>query len=98
MRELDSGTRAKLDAVLARVKEPQSELSLAELGLVKRFTFSKEEKTIVVYLDVGEDPYACPACSVGSGLVREGIERSLREELEREFPGFELLFEGAPRG
>ena len=92
MKELDAATRGKLDTVLSRVREPQSELSLAELGLVKKFTYSAAERTIVVRLEVGEDPYACPACAVGTGLVRQGIERALRAELEREFPGFSVEF------
>jgi len=99
MKELDSATRSKLDGVLERVKEPQSELSLAELGLVRKFTLSEAGKTIVVYLDMGEgrNRYECPACSLATGLVREGVERALREELAREFPGFEVHFDGAPR-
>ncbi|MBL8965745.1 MAG: hypothetical protein JNG85_01980 [Spirochaetaceae bacterium] len=91
--ELDSANRSKLDAVLARVKEPLSELTLQELGLVSKFTYSAKEKTIVAALNVDAARFECPACSAMYGEVIQGIERNLREELLKEFPGFTILFE-----
>lgn len=91
--ELDAGTRGKLDAVLAKVKEPLSELSLQELGLVAKFTYSAKEKTIVAVLNVDAARFECPACSAMYGEVIQGIKRNLTEELTKEFPGFTILFE-----
>lgn len=90
MKELDSATRAKFDAVLERVKEPQSDLSIGELGLVSRFSYSAKEKGILVVLNIGSPRFACPACSAINGEIKRGIERQLREELEKEFPGFSV--------
>jgi hypothetical protein len=90
--ELDSATRTKLDGVLDRVKEPLSELSLAELGLVSKMTYSESQKVIIARLNVDAPRFECPACSAMEGEVIQGIERRLREELERTFPGFTVEF------
>jgi hypothetical protein len=90
--ELDHATTAKFDAVLARVKEPQSELSLGELGLVKKFSYHEPEKTIVVHLDFGPQIMDCPACTAVDGLILTTIQRDLRAALEEEFPGWAIQF------
>lgn len=92
MTELDAVTRSKFDAILDRVKEPLSELSLAELGIVSRFTYSAGERVIVARLNLDAPRFECPACSAMAGEVAQGIERRLREELEKEFPGFTVEF------
>lgn len=88
--ELDADVRAKFDAVLARVKEPQSELSLSELGLVPKLTYSPSSKTITALLDTSAPPYSCPACSAVNGLVRETLARDLAAALQAEFPGWTI--------
>ncbi|MCX7024830.1 MAG: hypothetical protein NT080_09445 [Spirochaetes bacterium] len=90
--DVDSAARAKFDAVLERVKEPQSELSLSELGFVSKFTYSAKERVIVVHLDIATPRFECPACYAINGVVKQGIERMLREELEKEFPGFSVEY------
>lgn len=91
--ELDTVVRHKFDDILARVKESQSELSIAELGLVKKLTYSAKEKVIVIHMDRPYDRFECPACMAVDDEVRKGIERRLREEFEKEFPGFTVEFE-----
>ena len=36
----------KIDVVLERVKEPESNLSIAQLGLVKRVRYNEEHKNV----------------------------------------------------
>jgi metal-sulfur cluster biosynthetic enzyme len=91
--ELDASVRAKFDDVLERVKEPQSLLSLAELGLVSSFNYSAKGKVILVRLNIGSPRFQCPACSAINGEVKMGIERLLREELGKEFPGFAVDYD-----
>jgi metal-sulfur cluster biosynthetic enzyme len=88
--ELDLSIRAKFDAVIAKVKEPQSELSLADLGMVTKITYFEKEKTIIVFLSSNEPRSECPACSVISGVVLAGIERDLIAALGAEFPGWNI--------
>lgn len=89
---MDEATKATIASVLERVKEPQSDLSVAELGLVSRVSLVAEEKTLVVSMNIGTPHFQCPACSAINGEVKRGVERLLREEFERKFPGFAIEF------
>lgn len=91
--EMDAATRSQFDAVLERVKEPITELSLSELNLVSKITYSAKEKVLAVRLEAFNPRHECPACSAMNGEVIVGIERMLREELQKEFPGFTVEFE-----
>jgi len=95
MMELDSSIKAKFDAVLAEVKEPQSELTLAELGIVKKFSYHAPERTIVVHLHFKTPSYECPACFAANEFVINGIERNLKTALEAQFDGWEIRFASA---
>ena len=86
MKELSIETRDKFDRVLSGVIEPQSELSIGELGLVKKFSYHENEKTVVVHLDVKKQDYQCPACFAVDQFVIERLERDIRAALEKEFP------------
>jgi metal-sulfur cluster biosynthetic enzyme len=88
--DMDLSVRKKFDDVIAKVKEPQSELSLADLGMVSKIRYFEKDKTIIVYLSANEPRSECPACSVISGVVLAGIERDLIAELEVEFPGWAI--------
>lgn len=91
--ELDPATRSKFDAVLARVKDPVSELALSELNLVSKIRYSAKEKALVVRLDASPRAHECPACSAMNGQIIVTIERTLRDELQKEFPGFSVEYE-----
>jgi len=90
--ELDASVRKKFDSVIARVKEPQSELNLAELGIIKKFSYHEPEKTIMVHLNFGTPAHECPACFAVNEFVINTIERDLKEALETEFPGWTIKF------
>lgn len=91
--ELELAVSKKFDAILDRVKEPQSELSLAELGLVKKLTYYKDEQTIVAYMQYApQDPASCPACFIMTDMMKDSIERDLRAAILDEFPGWTVTF------
>jgi metal-sulfur cluster biosynthetic enzyme len=91
--ELQMDVREKFDAILARVKEPQSELSLAELGLVKKMTYYKADKTIVVYMNFAtQSPVSCPACFITTDMMKDSVERDLKEAILVDFPGWTVRF------
>lgn len=92
MKELSVDTKNKFDRVLSGVVEPQSELSIGELGLVKKFSYHESEKTVVVHLDVKNQDYQCPACYAVDSFVIDRLERDIRAALEREFPGWTIDF------
>ena len=91
--DMDAATSAKFDKVLERVKEPVSELPLSELNLVSKITYSAKQKALVVRLDAAPRGHECPACSAMNGQVLVTLERTLSEELRKEFPGFTVEFE-----
>ncbi len=91
--ELKMDVRDKFDAILARVKETQSDLSLAELGLVEKLTYHEREKTIVAHMSFAPyDPSSCPACSVVDDMVKSSVERDLKEAILVDFPGWNVEF------
>lgn len=92
MKELNRVIRDKFDAILDRVKETQSELSLAELGLVKKISYIEADRTIVVYMNYALPSSACPACNIATDMMKDSIDRDLREALLEEFPGWTVNF------
>lgn len=90
---MDQDIKRKIDAALARIKEPQSDLPIADLGLVGNIHYSEAEKTIVVTLAIGSPRFQCPACSAINGVVRQGIERRALEEFQKEFPAHTIVLE-----
>lgn len=95
---VDSTTKAKLDAALSRVREPQSGLSVVDLRYVTRISYSLAEKSIVVHMAADGARFECLACAFVKGTVRSSLERKLIEELTVEFPGFSIELQQAIRG
>lgn len=88
----DPAVQARIDAILQRVRDPESNLPLADLGLVRRVRFLNGEKRI--YLDVPFDDHA-PACLTCAGITMTlvmGIRRELTSAFETEFPGYRVDF------
>jgi len=90
--ELDAAVRAKFDSILTRVKEPQSELSIGELGIVQKFTYHANEKTIIVHLNFRTSAYECPACFAVNEFAISRIERDIKEAMETDFPSWTIQF------
>jgi hypothetical protein len=76
----------KLETVMDRVIDPQSELPLCQLELVQKFSYREEQNTLTVYLDFSGFRSGSIACA-GIGIdVKTRIEACLVRELKREFP------------
>ncbi len=81
----------KFEAILKRVKEPETELSVSELNLVQRISYSETEKKFLIYMDIASPRnFPCFTCGVVTEQIRSSIERRLREEFMKEFPGYEV--------
>lgn len=78
----------KFEAILRRVKEPETELSVSELNLVKRISYSETEKKFLIVMDIANPKFPCLTCGVVTEQIRRTIERCLREEFMKEFPGY----------
>jgi len=88
--DLDRSVTEKFDQVLDEVVDPQSELTLSQLGLVKKFSYHEPEKTIVVHLNLKDATYECMACAAVDGFVIEKLSREIRTAMEAKFPGWTI--------
>ena len=87
---LDIDFKKKLDRVLDRVKDPESGLSVARLGLVKKFRYSAEHNLLYVFTDFFSHRPACLTCVGITMMIEDKIISDLREQLELEFPDLEI--------
>jgi len=76
--------KKKLQSVLERVKEPETNLAISELGLVERFRYHPEQKKLSVFLNPLRPGKVC--CSVISSLLLSSTLKDLINELQKEFP------------
>ena len=92
---MDTEMTRKLDAVLDRVKEPESLLSIAQLNLVSRIRYHAAEQKFSVFLNSIRSPHHC--CSIMASLLLNTTLDNLTEELEKEFPGLsvEIVYQEA---
>ncbi len=81
----------KIDAVLERVKEPESNLSIAQLGLVKRVRYSEESKKFYVFTNtIKSNHHYC--CTIIQGLLVSSTLERLTAEFQKEFPDLSIEF------
>lgn len=80
----------KIEAVLDRVKDPESGYSLAELGIVERVRYNEEKKELYVFTDFLSHQPSCIACVGIASVVISGLRRRLVEELNAEFPEIDV--------
>jgi metal-sulfur cluster biosynthetic enzyme len=82
---MTSEMKQKIDAVLDRVKEPVTGLSIAQLGLVERLRYSESNRKLLVMLNaVNQRVPKC--CAIIHGLVLSDTLDALTREFQEEFP------------
>lgn len=87
---MDPEMARKMEEVLARVKDPESGLSVSRLGVVERFRYNKEKGELYVFTDFASHQPACMTCVGIASVVINGIRRDLQKELEAEFPDLKV--------
>ena len=85
---MDAQVRTRIDAALAGCIEPQSLLSVLDLGLVSKVSYSERESKVRLELAIGTPRFECPACSAINGVALEGMRRRTREAVEAALPGW----------
>jgi metal-sulfur cluster biosynthetic enzyme len=88
---MDPEVKRRIDAALERIKEPQSNLPIVDLGLVSNVRYSEKERKILLSLAIGYPAGQCPACLAINGIVGESIARRAIEEFRKEFPEFVIF-------
>jgi Iron-sulfur cluster assembly protein len=77
--------KQKIDAVLDRVKDPETGLSVAQMGLVERLRYSESNKKLLVILRaVNRRVPKC--CAIIQGLLLSSVLNDITEEFQKEFP------------
>jgi len=82
----------KIDMVLDRVKDPESDLSVAELGLVKKVRYSEEQNLLYVFTDFVSRQPGCVTCSGIAMAISATILKNLETEFQKEFPDLTIEF------
>jgi metal-sulfur cluster biosynthetic enzyme len=89
---MDPEMRERIDAILARVQEPETLRSVGELGLVKRVRYSPGLTLFEISLDIANPRSTCFVCGVVTATIQRSIERDLQEAFAQEFPGCRVQF------
>ena len=84
------GIQRRLDAILDRVEDRVSGVSLARAGLVERFRFQPGRGRLLVLCRPRRAHRAC--CLLLEGAVVDHALEELRSELERAFPELRVEF------
>ena len=87
---MDPEMADKIDAVLQRVKDPESGYSLAKLGIVERVRYNEEKRELYVFTDFLSHQPSCLACVGIASVIISGLRRDLVEELSTEFPDLDV--------
>jgi metal-sulfur cluster biosynthetic enzyme len=80
----------KIDSVLERVKEPESNLSVGELGIIQKFRYNKNKRALYVFANTYGSPKAC--CFVITKLIEAEVMKRVKNELRKEFPELAISF------
>ena len=83
---MDETMARRIDGVLARVKEPETLRTVAELGLVERVTYSAAEQRLLVKTIIATGVSTCMVCGLVTEHLRQSIQRDLAAEFQKEFP------------
>ena len=85
---MDAIMKKKLQSVLERVKDPETNVAISEMGLVERFRYYPSQKKISVFLNPINPGKVC--CSIISSLLLSSTLKDLMNELHKEFPDLYL--------
>ena len=81
---MDKKIIRKIDSVLDRVQDAESQLSIAELGLIQKLRYSEAKKKLLVYTNPLGSTHGC--CSLIGAAHFSATADRLTAELEQEFP------------
>ena len=77
--------KEKIDRILDTVKEPETGLTMAQLGFVERVRYNAEKKKLTVFsCNLKHNRKSC--CTVIQGLLISGTINSLNDAFQKAFP------------
>ena len=82
----------KIDSVLDRVKDPESDLPVSHLGVIQRIRYSEAHKKLYVFADFYRHLAKCVTCSAIGLAIASKLVQDLTEEFQSEFPELSVEF------
>jgi metal-sulfur cluster biosynthetic enzyme len=82
---MDPEMKKKIDAILARVTDPESGLSLDRLGIVTRVRYNEEKREMYLFTDFLNHLPRCATCRGIAMAIMSSLMKTLKEEFEMEF-------------
>ncbi len=76
----------KIEDVLAKVVDPSTNLSVSQLGVVKRLTYREESNRLYVYKDFAGTNHKCMVCASMLGMQETSLIDRVRQQLAAAFP------------
>ena len=80
--------KQKIDAVLDRVRDPESGLTVAQLGLIQSFRFIEKGNKLVAFKSQMRSGKGC--CTLVANMLLHTTLKELISELEKEFPEYHI--------
>ncbi|MFW6055037.1 MAG: hypothetical protein ACOC9D_03945 [Thermodesulfobacteriota bacterium] len=84
--------KLKIDLVLDRVKDPESDLPISRLGVIKRLRYNEAGQELYIFANFMAHRPGCMACAGVAAAVVDGIKRRLLAEFKSEFPGLHIMY------
>lgn len=82
----------KIDAVLERVRDPESDLPVAQLGLIRRVRYSEKEGRLYIFTDAYRHLPHCVTCAAIAETIIATIVRDVTAEFKKELPDLTVEF------
>jgi len=89
---MDPEMTQKIDAILERVKDPESGLSMDRLGVVTRVRYNEGKREMYVFTELQNHLPTCNTCRGIAVAIMSSLMRNLKEEFEGEFPDITIEF------
>ncbi len=83
-------TKDEIINILKKVVDPETNLNIYELNLIKAIDYVEKEKKLVIYIDFKKRTPPCPACASIAWM----LQKHITDELSRAFlsyPGIESV-------
>ena len=82
---MDASMKEKIDTILDTVKEPETGLTMSQLGFVERIRYSEKQKKLTVFsCNLRANQKLC--CTVIQGVLISGTKNALSEAFQKAFP------------
>lgn len=85
-------TKERIVELLKRIKDPETELCLHDLGVVKYIDYEPGRRKLIICLDTHRRTPSCLGCQPIAWMVQRRIEDDLRRELSGPYEITEIEF------